>query len=95
MTMLEELFYGNINPCDKAVKKGSRYAKLQKRLCDNYDGLRKSLTEKDLPLLDAAEDAAAELSVLSQKESFADGFRLGARLMLEIFFSESQNLTVL
>ena len=75
------------------LKKGSRYAKLQKRLFDNYDGLRKSLTEKDLPLLDAAEDAAAELSVLSQKESFADGFRLGARLMLEVFYFEGKDST--
>ena len=35
MTTLEDLYYGNISPCERDMKRGSRMDKLVKLICKN------------------------------------------------------------
>ena len=64
-TILQDLYYGNLNPSGKAFLPDSPYGRLVSDLAE---------TEENL-----------DIQSLSCEESFIDGFRLGARLILEIF----------
>ena len=46
MTTLEDLYYGNISPHERYIKKGTRVDKLVKLICKNEDELTAGLTEK-------------------------------------------------
>ena len=37
MTTLEDLYYGNISPCEHDMKRGSRMDKLVKLICKNEE----------------------------------------------------------
>lgn len=46
MTTLENLYYGNISPCERDMKRGSRMDKLVKLICKNEESLMSTLTEQ-------------------------------------------------
>ena len=46
MTTLEDLYYGNISPCERDMKRGSRMDKLVKLICKNEESLMSTLTEQ-------------------------------------------------
>lgn len=46
MTTLEDLYYGNISPHGRYIKRGSRVDQLVKLICKNEEELNSSLTEK-------------------------------------------------
>ena len=46
MTTLEDLYYGNISPCERDMKRGSRMDKLVKLVCKNEESLMSTLTEQ-------------------------------------------------
>ncbi len=46
MTTLEDLYYGNISPHERYIKRGTRVDKLVKLICKNEEELNSTLTEK-------------------------------------------------
>lgn len=82
--ILEELWYGNICPnCmgGEAIKK----AKQQMKYVENHhDKLWGTLTDKQKEMLEKYDACCAELSGISEREIFVYGFRLGARIAIEI-----------
>ena len=46
MTTLEDLYYGNISPHERYIKRGTRVDKLVKLICKNEEELNSGLTEK-------------------------------------------------
>ena len=88
--ILEELYYGNINPQDKCFDRDSEYAKFVKIIADNEEKLDAflrgiSAAEKEHKLFSQLMDAHSSILVFSEKERFIEGFQLGARLMLDTF----------
>lgn len=51
MTTLEDLYYGNISPHKRHIKRGTRVDKLVKLICKNEEELNADLTEKRKKLL--------------------------------------------
>jgi len=45
MTTLEDLYYGNISPCERDMKRGSRMDKLVKLICKNEESLMSTFTD--------------------------------------------------
>ena len=80
---LEDLYYGNIIPCDKRIRSGTPL----RRALDEAEGLAEQLearlgkAEKALfhRLADAENEAASTIAL----ENFILGFRLGMRLAVE------------
>ena len=93
MTVLENLYSGNIHPAEKYVKKGSRYHKLTSQQMELLEELRPKLDKEQKQLLDKVESKALELCSVAEEERFIDGFRLGALLVLEIINFKSENFT--
>ena len=94
---MEELFYGNINPNEKKFERCSEYAKLCKIMTDNGQTLTGFLAalpnaEKEQHLLSQMIRAQGEVSRYSETERFIEGFRLGARFMLDTFVMPSNGV---
>ena len=88
---LEELYNGHIRPFAKSVKTDSDYYKYAKLVCDNEEKLNAYLkeagAEQEKKLLDQLMDANAAIVSDKCQECFIDGWKLGARFMLDTFFT--------
>lgn len=45
MTILEDLYYGNISPCERDIKYGLQMKKTVKRICKNEESFISTFTE--------------------------------------------------
>lgn len=84
MYILDDLWYGNIQPNDNGFRRGSAYAKSMEKLCEAEDELRGSVPADILPLLDAFENAQLNAGAEAEKRGFIQGFRIGVRIMLDV-----------
>ena len=83
MTLLENLWYGNIDPHEEILTERKRYKHLLSLMGRNRDELGETLTEKQSETLEKYDSAVNEMHSLSEVEAFSYGFRLGVRLMIE------------
>lgn len=84
MKILEELWYGNVAPGERSVEKGGRLRHLGRLILQNEEELTPLLSEKAKEVLEKLRDNQSELNDLNECEVFVCGFRLGARIMLEV-----------
>lgn len=84
--ILEELWYGNVNPCDRTLNKQAK--ELIGYIARHEDELRKTLTDKQAEVLDKFNECFAELIGISESEVFTYAFRLGARIAIEVMSFE-------
>ena len=84
MRILEELWYGNVTPGEREVEKGSRMWNLGRLILQNKEELEPLLSEKAKEVLEKLRDNQTELNGINECEIFVCGFRLGARIMLEV-----------
>lgn len=84
MKILEELWYGNVMPGERSVEKGGRPWNLGRLILQNEEELKPLLSEKATEVLEKLRDSQSELNDLNECEVFVCGFRLGARIMLEV-----------
>ena len=87
--IIEELYYGNITPCDRDIVKGGTYSHLLHLVTRNEDDLTQTLTQAQQETLEKFKDCASELNDANEVTSFALGFKLGMRLALEAMISTS------
>lgn len=85
MNFIEELYYGNINPCEKKLESNSQCAKALERFCMVEEKLSKELKGEELSWFIEAVNASDEITACTGLENFKTGFVLGARMMAECF----------
>ena len=85
MTVLEDLWYGNVDPHEEILTENKRYKHLLSLMGRNRDELSETLTDKQLETLEKYDDAINEMHAVAEVEAFAYGFRLGVRLMIESY----------
>lgn len=84
MKILEEFWYGNIQPNERDIVPNSRFAKLLNLVAKNEENLAPMLSEDAKAVFEKLRDSQYELSSMNERDSFVLGFRLGARFMQEI-----------
>ena len=84
MTILEDLYYGNISPHERFIKRGTRADKLLKLICRNEEELNFTLTEKQKETFEKFKDCKNELSCITEQKAFSAGFILAIRIMAEV-----------
>lgn len=84
MTTLEDLYYGNISPHERYIKRGTRGDKLVKLICKNEEELTAGLTEKQKETFEKFKTCQDELSGITEREAFSDGFILATRIIAEV-----------
>ena len=81
MGILEDLWDGKIAPCER--KTTSAEEALQKVILKNQEKLIPMLSTEAREIFDELMDRQGELASMDDCEIFAEGFRMGARVMLE------------
>ena len=84
MTTFEDLYYGNISPHERYMKRGSRIDNIVKLICKNEDNLTSTLTEQQKEDFNKFKACHDELSSLTERDAFRDGFILATRIMVEV-----------
>ena len=83
MTLLEDLWYGNVNPHEAILTENRRFKHLLSLMGRKRDELNETLTEKQAETLEKYDAAVNEMHSFSEVEAFSYGFRLGVRFMIE------------
>lgn len=84
MTILEDLYYGNICPWERSVKKESHEQKAVQLMVTNEEKLRATLTDQQKEMLDKYRDSYNKLLAICERESFVVGYVLATRIMVEV-----------
>ena len=83
MDILEELWYGNIDPMEmNNIQNNSEYQSALRLVNNNYDRLQEGLTDKQKQLLMRYAESRNEFSNITELDAFKTGFKLGARLVI-------------
>ena len=83
MNTLEDLYYGNLFPHEKCAKLDDEVKELLKLLNRNEEKLTATLSEEQKDTFEKYKDCNREISEISEREAFLNGFRLGARIIIE------------
>ena len=80
--MLEEFWYGNINPQEQSKESSRAVKELLQLMGKNRDRLQDSMTLEQRETLEKYDDCVNEIHCIMELEIFSHAFRLGGRLML-------------
>ena len=84
MRILEEFWYGNIEPTEYDTSSCTEYKKLQELICRNEEKLRATMTDEQKELFEKYTDCVREFQTITDCLIFQNSFILGARMMLEV-----------
>ena len=83
MKILEEFWYGNIEPAEYDTS-NPEYKKALQRVVQSEEKLLTTLTDEQKKLFTKYADCVREYQVMAECLLFQNSFRLGARIMLEV-----------
>lgn len=86
--IIEELYYGNIDPQDRGYRPKSPVKKASDSLNDLEEKLTEQLAGENKELFLRFCNAYAEFMGESELDTFITGFRFGARFMMDTFLSD-------
>ena len=89
MSILEEFWYGNIEPADYDASPSKEYNEMLHLISRNEDKLLATMTDSQKELFSRYTDCIREYQTMTECMLFQNSFRLGARMMLEILEGES------
>ena len=84
MSILEDLWYGNIEPAEYTTSSCLEYRKALQKISKNEEQLMVSMTDIQKELFGRYTDSVREFQAIAECLLFQNSFRLGARMMLEI-----------
>lgn len=82
-TTLEDLYYGNITPCEQQMIPGSELKRVMDRVTKYEAQLMGLLNEEGQQVLTRFTRSQHEINSITATENFILGFRLGVRIMAE------------
>ena len=83
MDTLEDLYYGNLFPHEKCAKFDDEMKELLGLLNRNEEKLIATLSDEQKETFEKYKDCNREISEICEREAFLNGFRLGARIIIE------------
>ena len=84
MNILEEFWYGNIEPAEYDASPSKEYKEMLQSISRNEDKLLATMTDVQKELFTRYTDCVREYQTMAECLLFQRSFRLGARLMLEV-----------
>ena len=84
MGVINELWYGNIEPQDRKIPRDKEYKQLLKKICEYEEQFRGIFSPEQQKDFEDYENATISVAAISEEASFVEGFRLGAKIMLEV-----------
>lgn len=90
MKILEEFWYGNIEPTEYDTSSCKEYKKLLELTCRNEEKLKATMTDEQKELFEKYADCVREFQTITDCLIFQNSFKLGARMMLEVMEEQKQ-----
>lgn len=85
MKVLEEFWYGNLNPIERPFHRQRKFDKVFRLLKTNEEKLLETLNEAEKEIFEKYKACEDEIVQLTECETFKKGFKLGARFVMECF----------
>ncbi len=89
---LKAFYYGNLTPRDRQLIHGSEAARVVKELSETEKQLAQAISPELKSTLDQLVKAQGDLDSIMAEASYIDGFKTGARFMMEILDDTRENL---
>ena len=89
--ILEEFWYGNIDPLEQSTGKNQAIKELLKLMGRNRDRLHGSMTVEQRETLEKYDDCINEMHSIMELEIFSYAFRLGGKLMLATLMDNGED----
>ncbi|WP_044479543.1 DUF6809 family protein [Paenibacillus antibioticophila] len=86
--IIEELYYGNLHPEEHIVPSNPEYRPLTRKISALMEEAKQRFSEDDFKTLEEILDLNGESSSMVASEAFVQGFRMGALVMLKVFWGE-------
>ena len=84
MKILDDLWYGNIDPRGRAIKKGSRMERALSLVVKNDDTMRAMLSDAQKEQYEKLHNCQDELTDLLERNAFTEGFCLAVKIMVDV-----------
>ena len=84
MNILEEFWYGNVEPAEYDACPSKEYKEMLQLISRNEEKLLATMTDAQKDLFSRYQDCVREFQAMAECLLFQNSFRLGARMMLEI-----------
>ena len=84
MNILEEFWYGNIEPAEYDISSSKEYKELLQLISRNEEKLLATMTDAQKELFARYTDCVREHQEMAECLLFQNSFRLGGRMMLEV-----------
>ena len=89
MTALEDFYFGNVNPSEYRQKKDTK--KKLSEMTDLLDELKSLLTdEQQKEKMEQIDSCQLSLIALSERDAYIEGFKLGVKMITEIYTDKQQ-----
>ena len=83
LSILEELWYGNIYPNEQSIKKDSEYAEALRKVVEEKDSLLPSLAPELQRGIEKLLDVQMEAAVIAERDAFVMGFHLAVQILVD------------
>ena len=84
MSIIEDLWHGNIRPGERSVQENSDYAKLRQEALQYQQLFLAELSQTGQAAFEQYYDTESLLMDISLTDAFIKGFRFGAKIILEV-----------
>ena len=91
-SIIREFYLGNISPDAATIKRSSELEKAVREMSEAESFLREHLDGECLSALERLVSAQLTASATTAQERYIDGFRTGAKFMLDILEGRCENL---
>ena len=84
MNVLEEFWYGNLDPAEYDANPSEEYKELIRLISRNEEKLLATMTDAQKDLFSRYQDCVREFQAMAECSLFQNSFRLGETILLEI-----------
>lgn len=83
--LLEQLYAGELVPAELKIEENEEYEALCRKSLEEIENFTEKLDKESRKEFQNILDTYLELTYLEKRQSFCDGFRIGAGVMCEVF----------
>ena len=84
-SILQELYFGNVKPCERERVRDPEYATLTKKIDDIVVHFRDLLSPEEYAKFTEMRDLRAQADLFEEVQLFEHAFCLGVLLMIDVF----------
>ena len=88
-SVIDDLYFGRINPCERFSTPEEQ--ELMGYIDECYEKLSEGMTEEQRMELENFKDSLMEVGLISEREMFEYGLRLGVRVAVEVMITRGIN----